>query len=304
MRNRGLKLRDLLPGRAPKTPGFGISTQYYLSVLTNTASLPAPIIVANPKGESGGVPGFAIPMKVDAGKEELGAPMIRGRYGFVSPDQKTALEATVVSLDEAGFQPDPFLASPAGLELDNEVRARIKAAWNLVQLVFKSYDPAVYPAVDFMLAVAKRLAELTDGVVADPLSQVYRLPADLVTERKEGEQFSVQDVVAVRTRADGARLHVFTLGLQKFGLPELEIAGVPKEIEDVATRFLLGAGKTQLKGVKMEPGDKLGSPKLPLRVAEGGLDRRMWEGVTVLELIPEKTGPIEESLLMWSVENP
>ena len=304
MPKRGIKFRDLLPGRAPKTPGFGISSGYYLSILANTASLPSPIIVANPKGESGAMAGFAIPMRTDVGKEALGEPMIRGRYGFVSPDQKTALEATIISLEEAGFQPDPFLASPAGMALPDEVRSRIKAAWNLIQLVFKSHDPMVYPALDFQLGVAKRLAELTDGVVADPLSQLYRLPQDILIERKPGEQFAIQDVVTVKNRPDGARLHMFTLGLQKFGLPELEMTGIPKEIEEPAARLLLGVAKTIFKGAKVEPGDQLGSSKAPLRIAEGGLDRGMWEGIKVYELIPDKTMPVEECLLMWSVENP
>ncbi len=304
MQPRRPRLRDLLPAKKVKTPGYGISGHFYLSVLANTATLPPLLTVVNPNGDAGAPKGFGVPLRADADKESLTQPMPRGHYAIASPDQKTVLQTTVIPVEEAGFQPDPFLNSESGKALPEDERARIKAAWHLVQLTFKSFDPTIYPALDFLLVIARRLGELTDGIIADPISQTYKLPSDLISARPESEKFSVQDHVAVKSRFDQGRLHCHTLGLQKFGLAEFEMSGVPTEIPDVAERFLLGLSKTSMNGVKIEPGETAGSPARPIQIAEGGFDKSLWEGIRVLELIPEGGWAIEESLLAWSAENP
>lgn len=303
MQPRRPRLRDLLPSKKVKTPGFGISNQFYLSVMANTATPPPLLTIVNPNGDAGAPKGFGVPLRSDADKETLTQPMARGYYAIASPDQKTVLQTTVIPVEEAGFNPDPFLNSEDGLRLAEGERARIKAAWHLVQLTYKSYDPTIYPALDFLLAVARRIGELTDGIIADPISQTYKLPGDLISPRSEQEQFAAQDHVAVKARSQESGLYCHTLGLQKFGLPEFEIAGVPPGTADVAARFLLGLSKTAMSGVKIEPGETAGSASRPIQIAEGGFDKGLWEGIPVLELIPEGSWPIEESLLAWSTEN-
>ena len=67
-----------------------------------------------------------------------------------------------------GFDPSAFAKSEAASEWPAELRNRIEATWMLLQVTFESYDPRVYPALDFFLSVAKRLADLTDGTKSMP----------------------------------------------------------------------------------------------------------------------------------------
>lgn len=296
---RMIRFKDLISLGKPKGPGFGISSQFYLSVLAVRPVLPALLVILNPKGEGGAVKGFGVPLRKDAEREDLGQPLIRGFYALATPDQKTVLRLTVVGKEEAGFDPAPMLASPSGQALAPEVRHRIAAAWNLMQVTFESHDPAVYPALDFLQAVVARAADLTEGVVADPISQAYRLPEDVVAPHDQGLPFSTEAHVAVRELPGKTGLHLSTLGLSKFALPELEIYGVDPSVLHAGRLLLLGAAQTCLQGKKIEAGDRLGASSAPLRVAEGGLDRRLWDGIPCLELIPEGSGTVSANLLAW-----
>jgi hypothetical protein len=192
-----------------------------------------------------------------------------------------------------------MLASPSGLALPSEVRHRIAAAWNLMQVTFESHDPYVYPALDFLLDIVARAAALTEGVVADPISQAYRLPEHVVAPHDQGLPFATEAHVAVREIPGRNGLHLSTLGLSKFAMPELEVYGVEPSARDAGRLMLLGAAQTCLQGRKIEAGDRLGAAAAPLRVAEGGLDRRLWDGIPCLEVIPEGSGSVSANLLAW-----
>jgi hypothetical protein len=43
----------------------------------------------------------------------------------------------------------------------------------------------------------------------------------------------------------------------------------------------------------------VGAKEAPLKVAVGGLDRGMWEGIPCLELIPEGKGSADEAMGAW-----
>jgi hypothetical protein len=299
---RFIKFKDLLNMGKAKTPGFGISKSFYLSVLANAPVLPPLTAIVNPKGTGGAIKGFGVPLKVGARKEEIAEPLMRGMYGIASLDQKTALKLTVISKEEAGFDPSPMLQSASGMALDPEVRTRIAAAWNLMQVTFESHDPAVYPALDFLMGIVRKMALLTDGVIADPMCQAYRLPHGQEEVHDEGLPFSTESHIAIRQLPRGPGFHLSTLGLAKFAMHEVEIDGVDQAAVAAGKMMLLGVAQSCLQGKKVEPGDRLGSPAKPLRVAEGGLDRGMWDGIPCLELIPDIQGETSASLLAWHDE--
>src|SRR4051794_433568 len=97
---RGLKFSR------PKGPGFGISGDYYLSILSTKATLPALLAFVNPYGEGGAVPGFGVPLSATADKKVLTHPIERGAYGLASKDRKTALKMLVIPTGEAGWDPE------------------------------------------------------------------------------------------------------------------------------------------------------------------------------------------------------
>ena len=146
------------------------------------------------------------------------------------------------------------------------------------------------------------MADLTDGVVADPVSQTYRLPEHYASEHDPGMPFTTLNHVQAKEvkRAEGSYVH--TLGLQKFGLPELEVNVVPTDHAEQAALVLLGLAQKMMAGIKVEAGDGLG-PKGVLVIAEGGLDRTMWGQTKVFELIPSVTGQIGSAIKAAVEEN-
>lgn len=283
----------------PKGPGFGISRQFYLSVLCSRASLPSILDVLNPKGEDGAVAGFGAPLTGDTDKSVLARPMQRGAYVVASRDRKTVLRMLVLSPQEAGWDPEFFARSFEAQRADPDLVARVRGTWNLAQLNFESHDPEVYPSLDFLLGVVARLADLSDGVVADPMAQRYRLPYQLQVPDRVDPKIDARDHVSVQFRSTATGEHAYTLGMQKFGLPEYEILGLREADEAVATRFLQAVNQRVLLGDLTENGDRFGVGKLALEARAGGLDRGMWEGVPVFELIPPTGQPIQACLEAW-----
>lgn len=296
------RFKDVLKFGKPKGPNVSISKSYYLTVLAAKAQLPPIIEIVTPKGEGNTVAGMGAPMSADSSKEDLAAPMVRGVYAIASPDQKTVIKMMVMPKEEAGYDPAAFARSEAAKAWKPEVRARVESTWMILQLTFETYSPEVYPALDFFLAVASRLALLTDGTVADPVSRVYRLPEDVVSIRPEGEPILARDHIQINFRQSDENWHVFTLGLTKFDHPELEVYGITDDARPAAERFLLGLAQATLRGQKLEAGALVGARSGPMQVAVGGLDKRMWEGIPCFELIADGNTDQSVAIKAWSRE--
>lgn len=283
-----------MPIGRPKGPPVPVSSDYYLSVLAATAVLPALSDVLDPKGRDGRLAALGVPLHADATKEDLDKPLRRGVYALSSPDQKTVLKLRVFSKEEANFDPRTLLESPLALTLDDETRKRIQATWTILQLTFESYDPALYPALDFFLRTASRLAELCQGVIADPLSQVYRLPSSVPTPTQEGLGFAVQDFVNTVLVATPSGTTVSTAGLSKFDQPELIVTRVPEPLVGAARSLLLSVAAGVMKGRTLAPGDKL--------VSEQGWVVSPSGETTVVryELLPVSQKSVAEALAEWS----
>ncbi len=279
---RKTTLRELLSFKPKKGPGFGIEPAFYLHVLAAKMPLPSIREVVEPKGENGAVAGFGVPLS--GGKETLDLPMERGTYAIASVDRKTVIKCLVISKEEAGF--DPEYAARSSL-VSPQISGAVRSTWMLVQLSYESYDPTVYPAVQFMLSVAKRIGELTDGVVADPEAQQYRVPTEMLANKDQ--TFSITDVVGFEQNGEQIR----TAGLVKFGLPELELRDVPESLGHVATRLLASVAGKIVSGVDVSPGSiyRVDSTKAQFQVAwsSGGSG-------SVLELIPDGVEGIGELL--------
>ncbi|RYG28022.1 hypothetical protein EON81_29205, partial [bacterium] len=129
----------------PKGRGYGISTSFYLSVLSSRPTMPAIRQVIAPKGEGGAVAGFGVPMTDANDKSLLDAPMTRGVYVVASPDRKTVLKLRIVSKEEAGFDSEAFARSPLALTSSPELVARLRGTWLLGQFTFESHDPDIAP---------------------------------------------------------------------------------------------------------------------------------------------------------------
>lgn len=283
----------------PKGPGFGISRNYYLSVLCSKAVLPSILDLVNPKGDGGAAEGFGAPLAEGADKSVLQRPLERGAYVVATRDRKTVLRMLILSRDEAGYDPDAFVRSSLAENADPELLARMRGAWNLAQFNFESHDPDVYPALDFLLGIVVRLGLLAEGVVADPISRRYRLPELVVARDRVDPRVDARDHVGIQFRPEGAKVHAFTLGMQKFGLQEYEMQAIEPGDEELAGRFLIAVCQRVLLGDLTRSGERFGAPKLAFEAREGGFNRGLWEGIPVFELIPPTGRTVGECLRAW-----
>lgn len=288
---RKASLRDLLSLSKPKGPGFGIDKGFYLSILSGTAVMPSVFEVVNPKGEGGAVMGFGVPLGAGSSKDDLALPMARGAFAIASPDQKSVLKMLVMSKEEARFDPTPLLASPSVDQFGSEVKSRIASTWMVAQVTFESFEASVGPSIDFVYAVSARLAALTTGVIADPVSRRYLLP-DWNSAGVSGPLQAVGTLVTPTT--DGWT--IATHGMQKFGLAEFEATVREESLTRTAASLLLGAAASRLSGQAMDFGDVIGRPGQEFQLGRGGIDTRYWEGDRLVFCLLPATGTMEDAL--------
>ena len=286
----------------PKTPGFGIGSAYYLTVLSSTPVLPPIGALVSPAGANGAVPGFGAPLMAGVGKESLGQPMERGAYAVATKDRKTVLKMRVLSKEEGLFDSEAFAMSSLAKGASPELIARIRATWTLAQFNFESHDPMVYSSLDFLLDLVQRLAMLTEGVIADPIARRYRLPVDLLQPVRMDPRIDARDHVDIVLRSKPDGIYAHSLGMQKFALPELELAGLLEEDAVSAKKMLYAICQNTLLGDLAKSGDQFGSSRLPLEAREGGFDHTLWSGIPVLELLPPTTSTAHDALASWEIE--
>lgn len=296
--SRRFRLKDLLPSkRVP--PVAPLSKDYYLTVMAARQPLPIMAAIAAPKGANEAVPGFIVPLSSGAEKSDLARPLARGTYGIASPDQKTVLRLTVVPTDEVGFDAAAVAQDRMADRLGQEDRARLAATWTLLQLQFESFDPALFPALSFFLQVAQRLTELTDGVLADPLSRRYLSASEIYHVPPPGLSLNMPDVIGIHVRPDGDRFALATAGMAKVSHPELDLPGVGAEHVELAELFLLGLAHGVWRGQPLELGALVGEAEGLFRLIPGGRDAGWWGKTVPYELTPENHSTAGGALEAW-----
>jgi hypothetical protein len=264
--------------------------------------MPSIVQIINPNGDGGAAVGMCAPLVGPSDKARLARPLERGPYAVASKDRKTIVKMLVLSKDEAGYDPDTYALSSLASDADPELIARLRATWTLAQFTIESHDSMVYPSLDFLLGVCSRLAYLSDGLVADPVSQRYLLPDEVFHVNRVDPRIDARDHLSVRFRNRPDGMHAFTLGMQKFALPEYEITGLADSDADAAVRFLLLIAQTTLLGDLTHEGSMYGSSKAPFEARAGGFDRTLWEGIDVFELLPPTSMTAGEALEIWRAE--
>lgn len=276
----------------PHGAGYGIAKNFYLSVLGSTPVLPPISAIVNPKGTNHALEGFGVPLVSGKDKALLDSPMLRGAYALATKDRKTVIRLMVMSAEEAGFSPDAIAKSSLANHLSPELLTRLRSTWHLMQLSFESFDPDVYPSLDFILGVATRLGTFTNAIVADPISERYLLPGDLIMRPRTDPNVDAREHVFIHRRPDGSSWHFYTKGLSKFVQPELEIFGVEQADQEEAARFLIAAAQGVLQGFLVQNGSALAS----FEARAGGMNQALWRNTPVLELIPATGKQVGESL--------
>lgn len=273
-------------------------------MLAATAVLPSINDLVDPSGEGGRVPGMAVPLASGATKEDLDRPLQRGVYAVSSPDQKTVLKLRVFSKEEARFSPESVLDSVLGANLDLDSRERIRATWTILQLTYESYDPDLYPALRFLLEVASKLATLSEGLIADPLSRIYRKASSVPSPAQPGMEFNVLDFVATEKTFEHDTWTVRTAGLVKFDQPEIQISQVPEAFVRAAESLMMSVSSGIMRGKTLSVGDKLISETGWIVAGSaselGPIAKELGIGSRMYELLPAGSKTVSESLAEWN----
>lgn len=272
----------------PNGPGYGINKGFYLSVMASTPVLPPISSIVNPKATNGALEGFGVPLVDSKDKNLLDSPMTRGTYALASKDRKTVVRLMVMSAEESGFSAEAIAKSSLASRLSPELLTRLRSTWHLLQLSFESHDPDVYPALDFVLGIAARLGTLTSAVVADPISERYLMPNELIMRPRTDPHVDAREHVFVHRRPEGTTWHLYTKGLSKILQPELEIYGIETPDQDDAARFLMSASQGVFEGYLVQNGSTLG----PFEARQGGTNKAIWGNAIVMELLPPPGKPL------------
>lgn len=286
----------------PKGPGFGISAEFYLSILSSKSVLPTMLEIINPAAVEGAVEGFGAPLMSGVDKSALSQPLERGNYALATKDRKTVLRMRVLSKEEAGFDPEVFVRSSRAIGASPELSNRMLATWQLLQLTFESHDAMVYPACQFMLDIAERIGALCEGVIADPVSGRYLLPDQVRNRPPVDARMDARDFVAIHSRAAESAILIYTAGMRKFSLPEFEIKDLDEAQLASASALLYSICQARLLGNSMKAGMKIGAKRAPFELSAGGKDIAMWEGIPVMTLTPPAGSTASSAIEAWSSE--
>src|SRR5687768_4187018 len=215
--------------KEPEAP-LEVNRNFYLSVLLGPGPRPPILSWMNPDGSNEAVKGFAAPLNQDKNADLLSQPIADGSYVLATKDRKTLVQADFFELSAVPqFRVPSDPAAQTLVDLTGEKLWRAQQAVGLTTLVFKGHSPDVYESVRFLLDSAARLAVLTDGIVADPLAETYRLPGEFSQAAPLDPRIDFRDVGAIKAFLENGGVWVSTRGMSKFNLPEYEVYGVAED---------------------------------------------------------------------------
>ena len=272
--------------KEPEAP-LEINKNAYLSVLLGPGVRPPILSWMNPDGSNEAVKGFAAPLNQEKNADLLAQPIANGSYVLATIDRKTLVQADFFDLgDVPQFRVPSDPLAQAMVNLEGERLWRAERATGLATIVFKGYSPNVYESVRFVLDSASRLAALTDGVVADPLAETYRLPTEFAQATPLDPRIDFRDVGSIKAVREAGDVWVSTRGLSKFNLPEYEAYTTDETKVTGLGEMLVLAGQEALLGSSMPMGSTVQTPFGPVEVMHGTKNREKWGDRSTIELVP------------------
>lgn len=167
-------------------------------------------------------------------------------------------------------------------EEDTERGRRLTQARSAVTLVLRQRG-AVARSVLAGMEIADGIAEHAEGVILDAVAERLVLPGEWRVDDRRHE-IDAREHVAVHVVEDGEALWIHTHGLLKFGRPELELFGVPYDLQQVVSAYVVDTGGDTIDGPVVAPGHRLGELGHALRARAGSREAEHWNGRSVLEL--------------------
>jgi len=244
--------------------------------------LPPLMLVANPDGRGGAVPGMAGPAEGKPTAENMMGPMKAGQFMAIAPGGGAcSLSVERVETPGEGLSFEPAVLEASGLTEETLAKFN-QPTWRVI-LEMQTPGEDVCATVVFATRIAQRLATLADGIVMDAPAYRFFGPSGWPVENPIGE-FDVREHVHIHIEGDSGWFH--THGLVKFGRPELEIYEVPEELAGTAYATLFDIAQYVVTSAMIEPGQTCGDPSQPFHARAGSKNRKdHWNDVSVLELV-------------------
>lgn len=192
-------------------------------------------------------------------------PISRRRHGM--PDEGDGpLSVALVARDRAD-DPAWFAAEVVGRfaelivsDLGPEAAATALAAEHAYVIEVQLDDPDDLGHVQAAWALAKCVCEEGAAVVIDVYAARAHLGRDVAALAPERGFDVMHEVTLFFEEIDGGTLAAWSLGLRKFGRPDLVVLDVPAESATEAALLLRDLAATLAAGERIEPGDTVGAP--------------------------------------------
>lgn len=263
--------------------------------------MPPLLQIINPDGSNGAVRGFGAPLAPDASKDTLNVPLLAGAYALTTADKLTIVQMDVFNrADVPQFQLPNDLASLKTANLDGEKLRRAQTAGFITNFVLRGYDPGVYISVQFFVDCARRLADISDGVIADPLAETYRAPEEMRLPNKLDQRIDFREIGSIKLARLSDGCWISTRGLVKFNLPEFEMYGVPENLAETAAKMAIAAAQQALMGLPLKEGETAFAPEEPLHLVRGTRSRDEWGDRPTLEMRDKNSTGAAKGVEAWA----
>jgi len=200
-------------------------------------------------------------------------PVSRGRHGM--PDEGDGPSSVALIGRDRVDDPAWFAAEVVGRfadliasDLGPEAAAAALAAEHAYVIEARLDDPDDLGHVQAAWALAKCVCEEGAAVVIDVYAARAHLGSEVAALRPERGFDVMHEVTLFFEEVGDGTLAAWSLGLRKFGRPDLVVLGVPPDGATDAAVLLRDLAQVLASGERIEPGDTIGTPGGRTLVAE------------------------------------
>ena len=249
-------------------------------------TLPSLQQLAHPSGKDGALPGAPeAPSRLKGDRAFMMRPLQTGDVSVIVSPGRARCSVIVEAVREfpgASMPPETWKY----VRLNEDLARRAREARRLVMVSLVERGQNLAQDVLYVTRLADRVSLLADGCVNDLMSFRYFGSGSWRVEQPAQEVDVREHVLVHAETGEPEGIWVHTHGLLKFGRPELEIYGVPREMGEKACSAMLGMMAYVVSGPLIRPGETVGDPEVPLKAREGTRNReRHWGDSPVLELV-------------------
>lgn len=286
-------------GRRPPHPIRAIRKELWvLRVYYRAEHAPQALSIAHPKGSRGALPGYLVPLDRAAGDwNALTAKLTPGSYGLVTQDKKLGLNITVVTLHSLPNGAGEAMGSAAreSASLRAALEPLLKDEVFVAEIRIAEAGEDGIAAAEWAHRAAERIAGLGRGLTRDMVLKRWWETGDWTDlNRAQGSNIALSNAVVFAITNTDTWVH--TLGLHRFGVPELEIFLRDPKHAPVAGRYLLQVGSYLLNGADMQVGEIVGDRKARLGIALDTRRATFWSSLGLDVVVFELRGLDEEGL--------